>query len=44
MYKEHLVSKQNAWLLGIGCFLFCINIVIAVIYLIKALTHKHMEA
>lgn len=44
MYKEHLVSKRNAWLMGIGCFLFCIDIVIAVIYLVKALTHKQINS
>ena len=44
MYKEHLVSKRNAWLMGIGCFLFCIDILIAVIYLIKALIYKQIDS
>lgn len=44
MYKEHLVSKRNAWLMGIGCFLFCIDIVIAVVYLVKSLTHKQIDS
>lgn len=36
MYRDGAISKAKAVFMGIGCFIYCIDIVIALAYVIKA--------
>lgn len=36
MCREGAINKRQAFFMGIGCFIYCIDVVIAVIYFIKA--------
>ncbi len=36
MRKEGLLSTAAAILMGIGCFIYCVDIVIAIVYVVKA--------
>lgn len=38
MYKDKVFSRCKSIFMGIGCFLFCIDIAIAIIYYIKAIS------
>ena len=36
MRKERLVSLPGAIFMGIGCFIYCADVVIAIVYVVKA--------
>lgn len=36
MRKERLVSLPGAIFMGIGCFIYCVDVVIAIVYVVKA--------
>ena len=40
MRKEGLVSLPGAIFMGIGCFIYCVDIVIAIVYVVKARKNK----
>ena len=36
MRKERLVSLPGAIFMGIGCFIYCVDVAIAIVYVVKA--------
>ena len=40
MRKEGLVSLPGAVFMGIGCFIYCVDVVIAIVYVVKARKRK----
>ena len=36
MRKEGLVSLPGAIFMGVGCFIYCVDVVIAIVYVVKA--------
>ena len=43
MYKEERLNMLACIFMGIGCFVFCADLVIAVIYLVKAISTKKVQ-
>ena len=41
MRKEGILSTAAAILMGIGCFIYCVDVVIAIVYVVKARKNRH---